>query len=156
MTLFLLEFFLLSAVDSVLRLSVGEFTVILVLSRLFCQRCCLPVCPLNGSHRPIPDRPAWPPGSLDISEAPGTWWRAWRIPGGSWQRLEIHLKQEKTGAWGCTGRKAKDWKRSLAIDLLQEESTHWRWWNQSRQHRSPWRAWPCSDRTHPEPSAAER
>lgn len=30
------------------------------------------------------------------------------------------------------------------------------WWNQRRQHQSPWKAWPCLCLTHPGLSAAER
>lgn len=44
--------------------------------------------------------------------------------------------------------------RKVGTDVKLTAGTYWRWWNQKRQRRSPWKAWPCLCLTRPEQNTA--
>lgn len=96
---------------------------LLCVSRLFCQRCCLPVSQLNWSDQLTPDRLDWPPGSPGTAAAPSMWWIVWRTLGGWRRRLEIRLqnkvwvkREEKRG-------QISTWRHVYLLKVMKPEES---------------------------------
>lgn len=121
--------------------SVQQLLRPLCVSRLFCQKCCLPGFPSNWADRLIPALLDWPPGWPGTSAAPSMWWRVWHTQGGWWRRFEIHLKNKiwvkMLQKWGQTLSwqpvlTEGDETRIVSIDLLEKLGHVYVWHAQSR------------------------
>lgn len=97
--------------------------LLLCVSHLFCQRCCLPLCYLNWSDRLTPGRLDWPPGSPDTFAAPTMWWIVWRTPGAWWRRFEIRLKNKVWVKREKKGGQISTWRHVYLLKVMKPEES---------------------------------